>query len=704
MSNNKTLNTIGVIPEGYQQRFKLKNKTVAASGFLFVWTRKRPSDLCQTLGNQFRISQKGEIATQICLDDRKGRTRHIKIEISKSGAEKSPAAKKNSKRRGKSQALNTIDFYIPDVFIQPNDMKRGANGFQIFQNSVCLSRMCLNNRKKAPFGEVIRKSFTAEGYLLNMVTYCLDSMTINSIESIDEDLRPDQSWRYFLKNTKPSDRREDCITPSEFPNSRYLINRLSLGSTALQMACSAFFIQDLITKKTFIWSPVFESEALVEGAKKVSYPTMLYDRNYFILYQMKNERINNGKKFNCFEMLDLRSLRVTLGIMSAAKKKFKSWEQIGIATRRPESNLSLPIHDMVFSDGFEIKRKEMEFKQKLAFNPLVSLSYKEDQQEYIKKSFEKNLCSKKRKRKISSKKPKNKVMNFSFRVEADHSQYCSRVILEGSQNMLIISKKDNFIYIEEFDTFKEQLLNRTKFPIGEKVEVFAEKQALYSGLKTKLNLQILSSKVVCREEEGGMVDRASEKHYLRLVLILRHKIFEQSTWPFLREYFTKVFYVDYEVKKTELQTPEGYLNQEVIEGVVREGVSGEVPELPENLVESFYFVDRGIQQWALRSAVLSRDRAICWLMPNTFIDLRQNMIRTRDFDSELENLAKRLQTFEDKHFFEILMLVISLGFTYKPLLDELGICEIVKKLKTAGWSAGLVYYQEMFEESDVEFD
>ena len=559
-----------------------------------------------------------------------------------------------------------------------------------------------------------------------------------------------------------------------------------------QLGSYVLFITDLITKKTFSWTPIFD----LDFSSNISYITkMIYDQNYLILVGMMD--YSEAPNSYCFKFLDLRSEKVmigTVGALNGRKCNIFHENPIGISGRRLLDSAA-PIYDVVSAGRFEDQRhtfgrffsyarvndggggyfgnngrrsffndnpaegggssffrnnrperggggffsstvggifdnnydvnddntlsngqtndqgplQPLKCKQEIYFHPLVSGGrFEEDQNQLVTNQVVRDggfFNRSNNQTGISNPLVESSV--YKLEVEAEKEELTSQVVLEGSQNILVVSLKRSdpqpcsFIYIEEFDRKNLKILNRAKFRDLE-IPGIMERPDGYSFVGTSnCSVEIISRYFISEEKpqedshgedpvSGSSVRKVVD--LVRLVIMVRERIIKNNS---CRD-FRKIYYVDYEVVKTEQETPEGYPNQVIIEGSRRSGRSGPIPSLPSNRVSCFSFNGEGIPEWMIRNAVLTKDRAICWIMPDTFFDLRHNLIMVRNFDKELEVLRKRLHTFDKEHFLELLMHIISLGYTYKPLVEALGIYEIVKDLHEGGWSAGLIYYNTLF--------
>ena len=84
------------------------------------------------------------------------------------------------------------------------------------------------------------------------------------------------------------------------------------------------------------------------------------------------------------------------------------------------------------------------------------------------------------------------------------------------------------------------------------------------------------------------------------------------------------------------------------------------------------------------------------IRPNLFANLETKELVGRNFYAELQDLWKMSMQVTKGNLIEVLVRFLGLGFEYKELLNELGVENYVRSLTELGWSAGYIYYKEVF--------
>ena len=97
-----------------------------------------------------------------------------------------------------------------------------------------------------------------------------------------------------------------------------------------------------------------------------------------------------------------------------------------------------------------------------------------------------------------------------------------------------------------------------------------------------------------------------------------------------------------------------------------------------------------------KSPMLSNPSSVIEISENVYLNVNENRLCERNFDAELEGLWKDLKKVKKGSVIHILLRLISLGFEFITLLEELGVKEILEDLEKEGWLDGLNYFKATF--------
>ena len=105
-----------------------------------------------------------------------------------------------------------------------------------------------------------------------------------------------------------------------------------------------------------------------------------------------------------------------------------------------------------------------------------------------------------------------------------------------------------------------------------------------------------------------------------------------------------------------------------------------------------------VPDYFVSHALVNREHSVVEIFEDTFWNLKKNSIHQRDYEGELKELYKKASEVTRETVVEVLISLVSLGYQWKELIDQLGLKQILTKLgDVGGWKEGIKYLNEEFD-------